>query len=80
MSIGRSNILLPPVNRVVGDRAVRVGRTFVDFLEREEEPMIEPDGVIDDLRWNRTTTEAWCVSIDHTRLSNPGQLEHSLFY
>ncbi len=40
--------------------------------------MVEPDGVTDDLRWKTKTAAAGRFGIDHTSLSNPGQLDHTM--
>ena len=37
--------------------------------------MVEPDGVIDDLRWKTETAEAGRVGIDHPVCQNPVNLK-----
>jgi len=78
MSIGRSKLLAPLANRLVGDRDATVGKPLFDLSETEAEPMVQPDGVTDDLRWKTKTLVAGPVGIHHTSLSTPGQRDHSM--
>ena len=48
-SIVRPKLLAPLANCFVGDRDAPLGEQLFHFTEAEAEPMIEPDGMPDDL-------------------------------
>ena len=43
-----------------------------------QEPMIEPDGMADDLGWKTVTTGAAWLGFHRSSLSNPGQLDNTV--
>ena len=49
-SVVRTEFPTPLPNRLVGDNDPALGRKIFDITEAQAEPMIEPDGVADDLR------------------------------
>lgn len=50
MRIGKSKLPAPWANRFVGNHAAMVGHQCFDLSDTEVEPMVQPDGVTDDLR------------------------------
>ena len=78
MSIGRYKLLAPLANCFVGDRDATVGKQFFDLSEPEAEPMVQLDGVTDDLRWKTKTLVAGPVGVHHTNLATPGYLDHTM--
>jgi len=57
-SIGSSKLQAPLTNRFVGEHDVRFDEQFFDLRETQAEPMVQPDGVTDDLRWKTKTAVA----------------------
>ena len=78
MSIGRYKLLAPLANCFVGDRDATVGKQFFDLSKTKEEPMVQLDGVTDDLRWKTKTLVAGPVGVHHTSLATPGYLDHTM--
>ena len=57
-SIVRPKFLTPVTNRFIGDGDPTFGKQLFDLSETEAEPMVQPDGVPDDLRWKTKTAVA----------------------
>ncbi len=54
-----AKLVAPSPNRLIGDDDTSLGEQVFDVAEAESEPMVQPDGVADDLRREAVTTISW---------------------
>ena len=64
-------------NRFIGDGDPTFGKQLFDLSETEAEPMVQPDGATDDLRWKTKTAVAGRFGIHHVSLPKPAQLDNT---
>ena len=50
--------LTPVPNRLLGDRDTPLSKQVLDIAETQAEPVVEPDGVTDDLGWESVSVRA----------------------
>jgi hypothetical protein len=64
-------------NGFIDDDDPTFGKQFFDLSETEAEPMVQSDGVTDDLRWKMKTAVAECCGFHHVGLPKPAQLDNT---